>query len=173
MLNFHFADFAKNMGAIGLAAIAVGTVGSSAAIAGTQISNDMSKCSGKNGPAVLITLTGLTTSSGNVRVQSYPATKSAWLEKGRWLNRIEQRASTGTMQFCMPVPKAGNYAIAVRHDKNRNGKTDLTGDGGGFSGNPKVSVTRAIFGKSVVPVDKSSFYAGSGVTRISILLRYR
>jgi hypothetical protein len=61
----------------------------------------------------------------------------------------------------------------VRHDKNGNGKTDLSGDGGGFSQNPKISTFRAILGKSVVPVKKASFYAGPGVTRITIAMRYR
>ena len=42
-----------------------------------------------------------------MRVQLYRATKADWLEKGRWLNRIEAPARAGSMTFCMPVPAAG------------------------------------------------------------------
>lgn len=138
------------------------------AAAGAQISNDMSKCAAGQGPAVLVTVRGVESSAGRVRVQSYPATKSAWLAKGAWLNRIEARASAGTMSFCVPVPVAGNYGIAVRHDANGNGKTDISTDGGGFSNNPSISILN--LGKP--SVGKVSFYAGTGVTRISINLKY-
>jgi len=155
-----------------IVAIAALTMNGSA-FAGSRVSNDMSRCAAGKGPAVLVTVVGVKTSTGKMRIQSYPATSAAWLEKGRWLHRIEKRASRGTMRFCMPIPKAGNYGIAVRHDKNNNGKTDITSDGGGFSKNPKVSIFRAVLGKSVVPIKKSRFYAGKGVTRITINLRYR
>ena len=146
---------------------------SGSAFAGSRVNNDMSRCAAGKGPAVLVTVRGVKASTGKMRIQSYPATNAAWLEKGRWLHRIEKRASRGIMRFCMPIPRAGNYGIAVRHDKNNNGKTDISSDGGGFSRNPSVSVFRAVLGKSVVPIKKSRFYAGKGVTRITINLRYR
>ena len=59
----------------------------SSASAGSVISNDMSRCTGNNGPAVKVVVSGIKNSSGRMRVQSYPATQSAWLAKGRWLNR--------------------------------------------------------------------------------------
>jgi uncharacterized protein (DUF2141 family) len=74
----------------------------------------------------------------------------------------------GQMHFCVPVPGPGRYAIAVRHDRNSNGKTDISSDGGGFSNNPKAS----IFNLGKPNVDKAAFAAGSGVTRISIKLQY-
>jgi uncharacterized protein (DUF2141 family) len=173
MLNFHFTPLTKGIAAIGLAAVAFGAVGDKSLSARPLTPNDMSLCGAGKGPAVLVNVQGVTAGGGKVRVQIYPATKAAWLEKGRWLHRIEARSSGGNMQFCVPVPKAGSYAVAVRHDKNNNGKTDLSGDGGGFSGNPKVNAFRAVLGKSVVPVSSATFSAGADVTRISILMRYR
>lgn len=140
----------------------------STAIAGTPISNNLSRCDGDNGPAVLITLRGLSAASGKVRVQSYKATKAEWLSKGAWLNRIETPASNTNMSICMPVPAAGNYGIAIRHDRNGNGKTDFRQDGGGFSNNPKLS----IFNLGKPSVGKVSFYAGNGVTKITINMQY-
>lgn len=151
----------------GIAAIALLSMAGTAA-AGAQITNDMSKCAAGKGPAVLVTVRGVESGAGRVRVQSYPATKAAWLTKGAWLNRIDARASAGAMNFCMPVPAAGNYGIAVRHDANGNGKTDISTDGGGFSNNPAISVLN--LGKP--SVSKVSFYAGAGVTRITINLKY-
>jgi uncharacterized protein (DUF2141 family) len=136
--------------------------------AGSAISNDMSRCNAGSGPAVLVTVTGIESSSGKIRLQSYQATKSAWLAKGSWINRIENSARAGTMAFCMPVPRAGNYGIAVRHDTNGNGKTDITKDGGGMSNNPSIN----IFNLGKPSYKKVSFYAGSGITRITINMKY-
>ncbi len=138
------------------------------ALAGTPIANDMARCSAGKGPSVLVVLNGVKASAGKVRVQSYPATSGAWLNKGAWINRIETRASSGSMSFCVPVPAAGNYGIAVRHDLNGNGKTDLREDGGGFSNNPSIN----IFNLGKPSVGKVSFRVGEGVTRISINLKY-
>ncbi len=63
---------------------------------------------------------------------------------------------------------AGNYAVAVRHDKNGNGSTDISSDGGGFSNNPSISVLN--LGKP--SVGKVSFYVGSGVTTVTINMKY-
>jgi uncharacterized protein (DUF2141 family) len=136
--------------------------------AGTALSNDMSRCGAGKGPAVLISVRGIKKSSGNLRIQSYAATKATWLNKGSWLNRIETKASAGSMTICLPVGAAGNYGIAVRHDQNANGKTDLREDGGGFSNNPSIS----IFNLGKPSVSKVSFYAGAGVTNITINLKY-
>lgn len=141
---------------------------SGTAAAGQEISNDLSRCAVGKGPAVLVNVQGVKEARGNVRVQSYAATPGTWLAKGRWLHRIESRASAGNMSFCVPVPSEGKYGIAVRHDRNGNGKTDFTQDGGGFSNNPGVSILN--LGKP--SVSKVAFDAGPGVTRITINLKY-
>jgi uncharacterized protein (DUF2141 family) len=138
------------------------------AFAGTPISNDMGRCAAGKGPAIKVIVNGVKSGTGKVRVQSYPATKAAWLAKGRWLNRIETGARAGAMSFCMPVGAAGRYAIAVRHDKDGNGKTDISKDGGGFSNNPSINILN--LGKP--GVDKVGFTVGEGVTTVSINLKY-
>ena len=150
-----------------LAVTAVAFVSGGAA-AGMAIDNDMARCTAGNGPAVIVQVRGVKDAAGRIRVQSYPATGGAWLAKGRWINRVEARANTGAMSFCVPVPAAGNYGIAVRHDRNANGKTDISKDGGGFSNNPSINILN--LGKP--SVGKVSFYAGTGVTRITINLKY-
>ncbi len=141
---------------------------SGAAASGTAIGNDLSRCTAGNGPAVLVSVQGVKEAAGRIRVQSYPASSGAWLTKGRWINRVESRANSGTMNFCVPVPAAGKYGIAVRHDRNANGKTDISQDGGGFSNNPSINILN--LGKP--SVGKVAFYAGTGVTKITINLKY-
>jgi len=138
---------------------------------GQEIGNDLDRCGASaKGPAVLVDVRGFAASTGKVRVQSYPATKTAWLAKGAWLNRIDTvvRPSNGGMRFCMPVPEPGRYAIAVRHDRDGNGKTSFSRDGGGFSNNPSIS----IFNLGKPSVDKAAVKVGPGVTHITIKLQY-
>jgi len=131
------------------------------------ISNDPARCRGA-GPAVNVTVTGIKSSSGRVRIQLYRATKQDWLEEGRWIHRIEVPARAGSMTFCMPAPAAGSYGIAVRHDANGNGRTDLTQDGGGASNNPSFNV----FNLGKPGHDKVGFSIGDDVRAISITMRY-
>jgi len=131
------------------------------------IDHDRSQCSG-DGPAVWLHVTNIASSTGMMRVQLYRATKSDWLEKGRWLNRIEIPARAGAMSICMPVPSAGSYAIAIRHDKNNNNDTDITIDGGGMSNNPSIN----IFNLGRPGIDKTRFSIGNEVKPMSIRMRY-
>lgn len=111
-----------------------------AAREGETISNDLGRCAAGSGPGLMVTVDGVKASQGTVRVQSYRATADQWLKKGAWINRIEAPARAGTMTFCLPVPAAGTYGVAVRHDLNGNGKTDLTSDGGAMSNNPSINI---------------------------------
>ena len=154
--------------------LALGTVGLLAAAPAhaqyrQKISNDLNKCAGGSGPAVMVTVDGVSASKGRIRVQSYNGTAADWLKKGRWLNRVEAPARAGTMTFCLPVPGPGTYAIAVRHDLNGNGDTDLTEDGGGMSNNPSIN----IFNLGKPSYKKTAFEVGNGVKSIRIQMRYR
>lgn len=133
-----------------------------------EIGNDMAHCTLGSGPAVRVTVEGIKSSSGTIRVQSYRAVKTEWLKKGKWLNRIEAPAQAGTMQFCMPVSQAGLYGIAVRHDTNGNGKTDLRRDGGAMSNNPSIN----IFNLGRPSYKKTGFEVGPGIKSISVRMRY-
>lgn len=132
-----------------------------------KITNDQSKCRGE-GPAVRVTATEVKSNAGKIRVQLYRATQRDWLASGRWINRIEVPAQAGTMTFCVPVPEPGSYGIAIRHDINGNGKTDLTQDGGGMSNNPSINV----FNLGKPSYTKTAFSVGQEVKSISIRVRY-
>lgn len=165
-----FCAISKTLFAFAVALIVCGLAITPAAQARyrDRIGNDLDKCRSGNGPAVKVTVSGVRSSRGTIRVQSYRATPGDWLRKGRWINRIEAPARAGTMTFCLPVPAAGNYGVAVRHDANNNGDTDLTADGGGMSNNPSIN----IFNLGKPSYKKTTISVGNDVKSISIAMRY-
>jgi uncharacterized protein (DUF2141 family) len=153
---------------IAISALALGAAAPLHAQYRQTIGNDLAQCRGGDGPAVLVTVEGVKASKGKIRVQSYRATAADWLKKGRWINRIEAPARAGTMAFCVPVPASGSYGIAVRHDLDSDGDTDLSSDGGGMSNNPSIN----IFNLGKPSYTKTSFAVGNGVKSIHIRMRY-
>ena len=133
---------------------------------GQVLPNDLAKC--RSGPSTLVQISGVKAGSGKIRVQSYRANASEWLAKGRWLTRIEVPARAGSMTVCVPFPQAGTYGIAVRHDFNGNGKTDLSSDGGGMSNNPSIN----IFNLGKPSYKKTAFEVGNAPRTISITMKY-
>lgn len=150
-----------------MATLAIGLSAPANAQYRNEIRHSITPCQG-SGPAVWMQVTNVEGSSGTMRFQLYPGTSADWLESGRWINRIELPARSGTMMVCMPVPRPGNYAIAIRHDKNGNGRTDITRDGGGMSNNPSINV----FNLGKPGIDKTRFTIGREVLPMSIRMRY-
>lgn len=123
-------------------------------------------CTAATPHRVLVSIRGLRASTGGVRVQLYD--EGGFLEKGRWLARIEASASgRRAVEVCVPVPHPGTYGIAVRHDANANGKSD-GGDGGAFSRDPKLSILRLkpSFAQVAVPL-------AAGTSRVAVTMNYR
>ena len=149
-----------------LLGVSVLAVAATAQAEGRVMSNDLSQC--RNGPSTLVQISGVKASTGKIRVQSYRGTAADWLEKGRWLARIEVPARAGSMTVCVPLPQAGVYGIAVRHDVNGNGKTDITRDGGGMSKNPSIN----IFNLGKPSYKKTAFSVGDAPKTISISMKY-
>lgn len=131
-----------------------------------EIRNDPARCTGA-GPAVRVNVAGIESSTGNMRVQIYHGTSADWLTSGKWLYRIEVPARAGSMSFCLPVPSAGAYAVAVRHDVNGNGRTDIRTDGGAMSNNPSINILN--LGRP--SINRTRFNV-SGVTTINVNMRY-
>lgn len=156
-----------SIGLAALAATALAAVAPAQAQYRQKIGNDLGDCRPGDGSAVLVTVEGVKSSSGRVRVQAYRATKADWLQKGRWINRIEAPARAGTMTFCVPVPGPGSYGVAVRHNVSGDGSTNILRDGGGVSNNPPLSILR---GKP--SVDKATFAVGDGVKSIRVRVKY-
>jgi uncharacterized protein (DUF2141 family) len=166
--GFTFPRRAFYWPAAGLIAGIMALAGPAQAQYRSHIGNDLEKCRSGDGPAVRVTVSGIKSSRGTIRVQSYRGTQAEWLAKGRWLSRIELPARAGSMNFCLPVPSAGSYGIAVRHDVNGNGETDLSQDGGGMSNNPSINILN--LGKP--SFRKTAISVGNEVKAITITMKY-
>lgn len=119
-------------------------------------------------PSLTVTVTGFKTDSGTVRAQLYGPEGAGFLDKGKWVMRIEDRRSNaGAMRFCFPIDRPGRYAVAVRHDANNSGKSDWN-DGGGFTGNPRLTLTnlKPSFAATAVSV-------GGSPVNAAITMQYR
>lgn len=152
-------------GMVGLSLVAALPAAAGAAVLGP----DATACGG-NGPAMLVHVDGFKKRTGTLRVQSYGGNPTRYFEKGSWLRRIEVAVpNAGAADICVPVPANGNYAVSVRHDVDGSGKTGMN-DGGGMSGNPKLSLMDVIFKRKPNP-DKVQVNV-HGVTRVPVVLNY-
>jgi len=122
-------------------------------------------------PAMLVHVEGLKSRSGILRVQSYGGDPAHYFDKGTYIERVEVHVPpAGPIEVCLPVPKAGNYAVSVRHDANGNGSADLSADGGGFSGNPSYSLFDAMFKRKPSPAQVQVHV--SALTTVPVVLNY-
>jgi len=118
-------------------------------------------------PAVLVRVSGLKNGAGKVRIQAYGPGPSKHLKKGDWAGRVDVPLNgRRSVDICLPLPAAGAYSVAVRHDANANKKSDWN-DGAAFSRNPKLGLTsKPTFAQTAIRV-------GNDPTRISVVLNYR
>jgi uncharacterized protein (DUF2141 family) len=135
---------------------------SSAAVVGA----DAAVCAAGK-PALLVHVNGLKQASGTLKLAVYGSDPAVYLKKQGRLRRIKVPVrSRGPIDVCVAVPRAGRYAVAVHHDLNANGDKDRH-DGGGYSNNPRVSLTnmRPPFSKTAVTV-------GHSPARVDVRLLY-
>jgi len=135
--------------------------------AAAQLGSDAQVCRG-GGQAVLVTVDGFRQRSGNIRVAIYGSDPRQFLARGQTLRKINVPVTNaGAMRICVALPGPGRYAVAVRHDVNGNNRSDWS-DGGGFSRNPRVTLT------SLRPrYENVAINVGRGVTPVNVVLNYR
>lgn len=139
-----------------------------APLAAAPVGPDAPRCSGSSSAnALLVSVSGLKSRAGTLRVQLYGANPAHFLAKGKKLRRIEVPVTSTAMEVCVALPSTGRYAVAVRHDADANRKSGWN-DGGGFSRNPGVSLARLEPRYSQV-----AFKVGPGVHRVPIVMQYR
>jgi uncharacterized protein (DUF2141 family) len=135
--------------------------------AAAQLGADAGVCR-SGGQAVLVTVDGFRQRTGNIRVAIYGSDPRLFLARGQTLRKINVPVTgAGPMRICVALPGPGRYAVAVRHDVNGNNHSDWS-DGGGFSRNPRVSLTNLRPRYENVAIN-----VGRGVTPVSVVLNYR
>lgn len=154
-----------------LAMLATGLVAGSLTVpASAAIGPHAARCA-TGEASVVVNVTGFRTRTGTLRVQLYAANPRTFLERRQYLVRVDLPVTrSGDMPVCVPVTAAGRYAISVRHDANGNGRSDRS-DGGGFSGNPDVSVIDLALRRKP-SLSRVGFNVASDPVRVNVVLNY-
>lgn len=118
-----------------------------------------------DGPRVKVKVDNLQGLDGNIRVQVYGDNPDDFLAKGKKLVRIDVPIIEPDMEVCVPIPRPGDYALVVMHDKNANGRADFLTEGFGFSNNPKL-------GLGAPDLDEVLVKIAQGVTEMDVRLTY-
>jgi len=122
---------------------------------------------GARGPAALVRVYGFKDRAGNLRVQLYSDNPDEFLEKGKKLKRIEVPMTTsGDVNVCVALPRYGEFSMAVLHDRDASRRLSISKDGVGFSGNPKLGLSKPDY-------EDAMFVARDGVTVVDVILNYR
>ena len=129
------------------------------------------RCAAGDQPSILVTVVGLKSRNGPLRVRTFGGATNTWFDKKKWITRVEvPTPESGPIRICLPVSAPGTYAVDLRHDINSNGETDRA-DGGGASGDPHVTLLDFVFGKKPSP-RITAVQVGRGVTPITITTMY-
>jgi uncharacterized protein (DUF2141 family) len=128
----------------------------------------------ETGPAVLVLVTGLKDREGRIKAELYPANDDDFLADdnvlimaGKPFRRVEAPLpASGPVQLCLRIPGPGAYALTVLHDRDSNRKFGLSTDGVGFSGNPKLGLSKP-------KAASARFVAGPGMTPVTVRMNYR
>lgn len=153
------------MGKLSAAAIAafVLTTNVRAAVVGP----DAAACRAGAEPAALVRIHGFKDAVGGLRVQLYSDVADDFLVSGRKLGKVDLPiTSTAPVTVCLPLPKAGRFALAVLHDRDGDQKLSIFRDGVGFSQNPKIGMGKP-------DLSAVLFDAGAGVVSVDVVLNYR
>ena len=147
----------------GLAAI---ILAAQASPAQAVLGPDAAACRGR-GPALIVNVDGFKARTGRIRVNVYGSDPRRFLARGQYVRQINVPVTrAGAMPICVSLPGAGQYAVAVRHDVDSDGSD--WGDGGGFSRNPRLSLT------SLRPrYQNVAFNVGQAVQNVNVVLNYR
>lgn len=130
--------------------------------------------SNEPGPAFLVDVQGLKDRNGRLKLELYPARDNDFLQddnillsEGKTFRRVEMAVpKSGPVQMCIRIPGPGTYALSLLHDRDGNRKFGLSVDGIGFGSNPRLG-----WGKP--KASAASLTAGTGLTRVKIVMNYR
>lgn len=161
------------LGVVGLAGLLGATLlaAGPAVAQATTLGPAAARCNA-NDSALLVEVNGFKERSGTLRVQLYDSNAATYLEKGKWVERVDLPVtrSGGAMRVCVPVDRPGRYVVSVRHDLNGNGKSDRS-DGGGFSGNPSMTLGDVVF-KRKPSLARTTVAVGDSTRRVGVTLTY-
>ncbi|MGD9811193.1 MAG: DUF2141 domain-containing protein [Sphingobium sp.] len=129
---------------------------------------------GESGPALRVDIEGLKDRAGVLKLEVYPANDNDFLEDDNRLIAADKTfrrvvmpvPASGAVQLCVRVPAPGRYAVSILHDRNTNRKFDLSKDGIGFTGNPRLGFSKPKAADVAIDI-------GPGVGETDVVMNYR
>ncbi len=147
--------------------------------AGVASSPDLGKAEGRcrpneQGPAYLLSVTGLKDRTGNLKLELYPANEADFLQDdnilinaGKAFARVETPVpASDPVNLCIRAPRPGSYSLVLMHDRDANRKFGLSVDGIAFPGDPRMCWGRPKAAKARATV-------GSSPVRLGVTMQYR
>lgn len=125
-------------------------------IVGAPIMVDPTSCEDGN-PSLRIKVSNVKNSKGIIVADLHDDVKENFLDWEQVVLRVRATAVEDETFFCMPVPKPGNYSVAIYHDKNSNAFFDknflgLPKERFGMSNNPKFTTKSPKFEEATFTV---------------------
>ena len=119
-------------------------------------------------PSILLRVNVFKSQTGVVNIWVYGNNPKDFLAKDRRILRLAYPVPRiGAVEACIEVPRPGQFAIAVHHDVEPDGKRNMS-DGLGFSGNPRLSILR------LKPTYAQASFVVDGATKpVNLTLSYR
>ncbi len=147
--------------------------------AGVASSPELGKAEGRcrpneQGPAYLLSVTGLKDRTGNLKLELYPSNNADFLQDdnilinaGKAFARVEVPVpASDPVNLCIRAPRPGNYSLVLMHDRDANRKFGLSIDGIAFPGDPRMCWGRP-------KAEKARAAVGSTPVRLSVTMQYR
>lgn len=99
-------------------------------------------------------------SVGLIAADLYPNDEEAFLKGPMRIKQVRFAAKAPVTAFCIDAPDSGDFAIALYHDENANGRFDkgpfgMPAEPWGISNNPKVRFSAPPVTKALFSVDHS------------------
>lgn len=163
----------KVRGALAAAMLLAVPLAAAPPAAAQVLGSDAAACTGRDGPAIQATITGLKDRRGTIKLELYPANEDDFLEHDNVLrkeNKVFRRVqvdtpAAGNPVLCIRVPRPGRWALFFGHDRDGKRKFNFWSDGAGFPSNHKIGRARPKLADSVIDV-------GAGVTSTTIRAQY-
>lgn len=108
---------------------------------------------------IRLVITGVEDAVGQIAADLYPNDQAKFLKGSQRIKQVRFAARTPQTAFCISAPEAGDYAIALYHDRNANKDLDknsfgLPNEPWGISNNPKVRFSAPTVDKAIFPVSE-------------------
>ncbi|MCP1470743.1 uncharacterized protein (DUF2141 family) [Sphingobium sp. OAS761] len=128
----------------------------------------------ETGAAFLVEVIGFKDRRGRIKLELYPANDrdfladdNVLLNAGKAFARVDMAVPrSGPVELCIRAPGPGLYALSLLHDRNGDRKFNLSGDGVGFPGDPKLGWSKPRAAVAAARV-------GTMPRRLTITLQYR